>query len=172
MTAFTDRPEDAANRAYYNGGQQFRRVRAVIEADVEWRDDDPTYCLGVASVDLIPDTTARVREVHSIGSEIIDPATDKPTDPVAGEGTDAERGTWRHDALRSRPSFANPVPLTADLLAEHGGTLPDGTVLRRRDDLRLTRGASCWTGSGWEAVYAYKDREDPWSVVHLPESSS
>lgn len=78
----TDRPEDLARRYAY-ATAKYRTVRFVIEADVEWRDDDPDYCLSVAETDARIDTD-RIHGTRVISTEIVSEPHARPNvwDPV------------------------------------------------------------------------------------------
>lgn len=67
-----DRPEDIANREYYNHKMMTRRVRITYEADVEWREDDPDYCLEVVSTDwTTPSLNVRMRDARLISTDLL-----------------------------------------------------------------------------------------------------
>lgn len=63
-------PQDIANRDYYNRTMVTRRVRAVVEADVEWREDDPDYCRHVAELEMCPDVSVRLRNPRVVEVEV------------------------------------------------------------------------------------------------------
>lgn len=68
--------------------------------------------------------------------------------------------------LSAAPSFANPVPLTAGLLAEHGGTLPDGSW--------IADGPDAWRVHGGRALLTPLSElasTRRYSVVHLGAES-
>lgn len=67
-TSPNDRPEDLANRYVY-ATQQYRTVRFVIEADVDWRDDDPDYCLSVAALAAVD--SDRIHGTKVVSTEIV-----------------------------------------------------------------------------------------------------
>lgn len=66
-----DRPEDVANRNYYNNEMLVRPVRVTVEMDVEWRDGDPDYCLEVAKLDGRPSSGVRVLHPRVVSAEYV-----------------------------------------------------------------------------------------------------
>lgn len=60
-----------ANRRYYNNEMLVRRVRIVSEIDIEWREDEPDYCLDVARCDAHLPTSARMVRPAQVNVEII-----------------------------------------------------------------------------------------------------
>lgn len=65
----TDRPEDIANREYYEN-MPTRRARVVVEVDVEWREDDPDYSFSVLALGELD--SIRVRNMEVKATEWVD----------------------------------------------------------------------------------------------------
>lgn len=68
---FTARPDHLPNHVYYTHEMVTKRVRLVVDADVEWREDDPTYSLSAAELDIQTGESVRVRNVTPVSSEFL-----------------------------------------------------------------------------------------------------